>query len=186
MSRHSQWAEILWETVVVCCKCSVNGAYNGVRSTDRPRPRLWAPASHPKRAAMGGWVHDTCGSYVLDFVVLIFLRMWECCKRRKGPCTKAIRERAVYLKGRGGWVKRKAAEQRALGWLEPAPSDEVEGREAREAAVMWHVTLPLLGQSQHSNLPHCAVDHSYPYYSSIGPHFSKRCFSNLWPLFGDC
>ena len=143
MSRHSQWAEILWETVVVCCKCSVNGAYDEQQCEALIGPGHGLGSCKSSKASCNGWVGPRHLRLVCTwFCSTNILRMWECCKRRKGPCTKAIREWAVCLKGRGGWVKRKAVERRALGWLEPAPSDEVEGEGSKRGGrdVTYHAS----------------------------------------------
>jgi len=63
---------------------------------------------------MGGWVHDTCSSYVLDFVVLIFYGCENVARDAKAVYQGNTRKGCVSERERRVGEK-KAAEQRALG-----------------------------------------------------------------------
>jgi len=153
MSRHSQSAEILWENVVsVVWTGHIMG--NSAKHWSAQATALGS-CKWSKASCNGSTTLQAC--IYLIFLVLIFVRMWEFCKRHKGPCTRACQ----YEKGlcdwkgeEGGWKEKRL--NSAL-WADSSqlPATRSRGRGAREPAVIWHVTHPLPGQSQHSNLFPC-------------------------------
>jgi len=97
-----------------------------------------------------------------------------------------VAESAGFLVAWRGRKKQRSVEKKS-GWtarfgLTRACSQRQGqgGREAREAAMMWHVTLPLLGQSQHSNLfPRTSLH----YRSFNQPPLLSLISSHYWPRF---
>jgi len=93
------------------------------------RTQLWAPASYSKRAAMGGWVHDICGSYLyLTFIVLTNICTDEkMLQETQSPVYRGNKRNGCVSEMKRRWVNRKVAEQRALADSSPLPATMSRG-----------------------------------------------------------